>query len=115
MLSFNHCFKVLCIISEALGQILTLSHPRPLCACLATRPCLHPSTLITRTLASYCAHDVCRYLGSGGMGGLVSMILQDSEKLSMGLRAAYAEGNAMGKGPVVMRVPRCRGMVVRQF
>ncbi len=40
------------------------------------------------------------------MGGLISVVLGDTVP-GVGMRAAYAEGNGMGKGPVVMHIPRC--------
>jgi hypothetical protein len=44
------------------------------------------------------------YLGAGGVGGLVSCVLE-SHVPGMSSAAAYAEGNALGKGPVVMHTP----------
>ena len=45
-------------------------------------------------------------LPAGGVGGLVTQVLGGT-LAGVGLRAAYAEGNALGKGPVVLHIPRC--------
>jgi hypothetical protein len=47
----------------------------------------------------------CHHHNPGGVGGLVNMVLEESV-LGIGMRAAYAEGNALGKGPVVLHIPR---------
>ncbi|KAL6751703.1 hypothetical protein V8C86DRAFT_3141915 [Haematococcus lacustris] len=54
------------------------------------------------------------YLGCGGVGGLASMVLGESVA-GVGMRAAYAEGNALGKGPVVMHIPWEVFGVIRQL
>lgn len=45
---------------------------------------------------------VCQ-MHTGGVAGLISLVLQASMP-GVTMRAAYAEGNALGKGPVVMHI-----------
>ncbi|MEW5302841.1 MAG: hypothetical protein WDW36_005584 [Sanguina aurantia] len=53
------------------------------------------------------------YMGSGGVAGLISLVLQASMP-GVTMRAAYAEGNALGKGPVVMHIsPQVLEVVLR--
>ena len=44
------------------------------------------------------------YLGAGGVGGLVATLLGGSVP-GMDIVGIYAEGNSLGKGPVVLRLP----------
>lgn len=44
------------------------------------------------------------YLGAGGVGGLVSTLIGGPVP-GMNIVGVYAEGNALGKGPVVLRLP----------
>ncbi len=48
--------------------------------------------------------QISYYLGAGGVGGLVACVLE-AQVPGVCSSAAYAEGNAMGKGPVVMHIP----------
>eukprot|EP00798_Chlamydomonas_sp_ICE-L_P011079 gene11079-18688_t len=45
------------------------------------------------------------YLGSGGVGGVINVVLQDYVP-GVSMVAAYAEGNSFGRGPVVLRLPK---------
>lgn len=44
------------------------------------------------------------YCTAGGVGGLISTVLE-ARVPGMSSSAAYAEGNAMGKGPVALAIP----------
>ncbi|GIM04959.1 hypothetical protein Vretimale_9401, partial [Volvox reticuliferus] len=54
------------------------------------------------------------YLGAGGVGGLISCVLENHVP-GMSSAAAYAEGNALGKGPLVMHVPWPVLQVLKRF
>ncbi|KAG2448639.1 hypothetical protein HYH02_006526 [Chlamydomonas schloesseri] len=69
---------------------------------------------VVRMMADHDGVLVPYYLGAGGVGGLTSCVLE-SHVPGMSSAAAYAEGNAMGKGPVVMHIPWSLLQVLRRF
>lgn len=58
--------------------------------------------------------DVPMHLGSGSLCGLLSTVLQ-AEAPGMTMTALYAEGHALGEGPVVLHMPVKLVNIIRHF
>lgn len=67
--------------------------------------CQHSHCCMTKVTTFCCLAP----LSAGGVGGLINVVLNGIVP-GIGMRSAWAEGNALGKGPVVMHVPRCGHM-----
>ncbi|GAX86578.1 hypothetical protein CEUSTIGMA_g13986.t1, partial [Chlamydomonas eustigma] len=55
------------------------------------------------------------YLGAGGVGGLMSLVLGGLPVPGMTVLSVHAEGTAMGKGPVVLFMPKKLFAAIRHF